>query len=122
MVETAQTIKKTVEEGKIDGIIDKVRDRGGLFDEFCSIMNAISLLRFIIASASCCCHALLCAQHSVVCICRRFLETSKRSKRSLCRRRKQKDQVTSQGKDQFDQLLYKTDSLPVEWFACHGLL
>lgn len=32
MVETAQTIKKTVEEGKIDGIIDKAGCSFGLFD------------------------------------------------------------------------------------------
>lgn len=44
MVETAQTIKKTVEEGKIDGIIDKVHSRVGLFDEFCSIMKDSSVL------------------------------------------------------------------------------
>lgn len=35
MVETAQTIKKTVEEGKIDGIIDKVFCSQILFDWFC---------------------------------------------------------------------------------------
>ncbi len=37
VVETAQTIKKSVEEGKIDGIIDKVCCSVGSSDKFGSI-------------------------------------------------------------------------------------
>ncbi len=37
VVETAQTIKKSVEEGKIDGIIDKARYCVGSSDKFGSL-------------------------------------------------------------------------------------
>lgn len=55
MVETAQTIKKSVEEGKIDGIIDKACCFFGLFDKFGSRQKSsyLEFQRFYVLTAIC---------------------------------------------------------------------
>lgn len=44
VVETAQTLKKTVEEGKIDGIIDKACCSSGLIGRFSSVKKNTGLM------------------------------------------------------------------------------
>lgn len=115
VVETAQTIKKTVEEGKIDNIIDKVW--------FLTLLRQV--LHHLEAIMPQCVEVSGMSQGlSHLCIFRLFWEISRRSKKSLSKRRNPKNQVKPHklfippGSVQyFWEIKFRfASSFPVNWF------
>lgn len=103
VVGTAQTIKKTVEEGKIDTIIDKVR---------CLPLLGQVWPHFDAITPQCVHVSGMSPGLSHLCIFRLFWEISRRSKKSSSRRRNPKNQVKPQAKT--GSCLFLPGSL--QWF------